>query len=104
MPGAHRNDDLRFCTAKTIVVGQGSVYVNGKLWAVEGDPNDHGAGNLIQVYNGGNVYAEGKKIIVAVGDLAEPDNLFHPFPPTDPSTASGDVFAYTGDDVTVTTT
>ena len=72
------------------------------MWAVEGDPNDHGAGNLVQVYDGGNVYAEDKKIIVAVGDIAVPDNQFHPFPPTDPSTASGDVFAYTGLDVAVT--
>ena len=102
IPGAHRNGDDRFCTAKTIVVGQSSVYVNGILWAVAGDPNDHGEGKLIQVYDGGNVYAEGKKIIVAVGDLAEPDNQFHPAPPTDPSTASGDVFAYTGYDVAPT--
>lgn len=101
MPGAHRNNDLRFCTAKTIVVGQGSVYVNGKLWAVEADPNDHGHGELVHVYGGNKVYCENKLAIVAVGDIALPDDLFHPAPPTDPSTASGDVFAYSGNDVAV---
>jgi len=37
MPAAHRHDDLRVCGATTIVSGQGTVFVNGKLWAVEGD-------------------------------------------------------------------
>lgn len=102
MPGAHRNGDERFCTAKTIVSGQSSVYVNGKLWAVEGDPNDHGLGNLVQVYGAGNVKINGKKVICAVGDIAVPDLKFHPVPPTDPSTASGDTFVYSGNDVAPT--
>lgn len=100
MPGAHRNDDLRFCTAKTIVVGQGSVFVNGKLWAVQGDPNDHGLGNLIQIYGKHNVFVEGKLAICAVGDIADPDLKLHPGPPTDPSTASTDTFIYSGSDAT----
>ena len=41
--GAHRQDDLRTCGAKTVVVGQSSVFVNNKLWAVEGDICDHAA-------------------------------------------------------------
>lgn len=94
MPGSHRNGDSRFCGAATIVQGQGSVYVNGQLWAVEGDPESHGAGNLIAVYGAKNVYINGKLVIVAIGDTATSDDEFHPDPPTDPESASGDVFAY----------
>lgn len=93
MPAAHREDDGRYCGAKTIVTGQSSVYVNGKLWAVEDDKSDHGLGDLIQVYGAGNVYIEGKKVIV-VGDEAEPDLELHSNPPTDPEEGSGDVFCY----------
>lgn len=100
MPGAHRDSDTRFCTALTNVVGQTNVYVNGLLWAVEGDPNTHGEGDLIQVYGDRNVYINGKRAICAVGDLAEPDMALHPAPPTDPLSASTDTFIYSGRDVT----
>lgn len=93
MPGAHRNDDLRYCMAKTIVVGQSTVRVNGKLWAVQDDPNTHGEGNLKSVV-GSTVHIEGKRVIVAVGDIALPDLALHPVPPTDPATASANVKAY----------
>lgn len=96
MPGAHRNGDSRFCGATTIVSGQGNVYVNGKLWAVNGDQSTHGAGNLIQSYGAGNIYINGTKVICAVGDLAAPDNALHPAPPTDPKGHSNDVFIYSG--------
>ena len=92
MPGAHRHGDSRFCGATTIA-SDGGVYVNGKLWAVNDDPNTHGAGNLQSVV-GSTVTVGGKRVIVAVGDKAGPDNALHPVPPTDPSTASSDVFAY----------
>lgn len=94
MPGAHRNGDSRFCGAATIVEGQGTVFVNGRLWAVNNDPESHGEGRLIAVYGAKNVYAEGKLVIVAVGDIAGSDLQFHPLPPTDPQSSSGDVFAY----------
>lgn len=94
MPGNHRNGDSRFCGASTRVTGQSSVFVNGKLWAVDGDPNSHGAGNLVPVYGAKNVYINGKLIIVAVGDIAKPDNAPHPTGPTNPSQSSGDVFTY----------
>lgn len=94
MPGAHRNADSRFCGAKTIVQGQGTVFVNGRLWAVNGDPETHGEGRLMAVTGAKNVYAEGKLIIVAVGDVAGADLKGHPGPPTDPQSSSGDVFAY----------
>lgn len=94
MPGAHRNGDSRFCSATTIVQNQSTVYVNNKLWAVEGDPNSHGAGNLNAVTGAKNVYIENKKVIVAVGDTAEGDNQDHPKGSTNPSSSSGNVFAY----------
>ena len=94
MPGAHRDGDSRFCGATTIVQGQGTVTVNGKLWAVEGDPESHIHGNLVAVTGAKNVYINGKLVIVAVGDVAGSDEEGHPGPPTDPQDSSGDVFAY----------
>lgn len=93
---AHRNDDTRYCGAKTIVTGQSHVFVNGKLWAVEDDECDHGEGALVSNYGAGNVRINGKKVIV-VGDLnAKPDLMMHPLPPTDPESGSDSVFAYAG--------
>lgn len=78
MPGAHRHGDSRVCGATTIVSGQGTVTVNDKLWAVDGDPNDHGGGALIA---GGapTVSINGKTVIVQ-GDAASADALC-PVPP-----------------------
>lgn len=101
MPKAHRNGDGRFCGASTIVTGQSTVKVNGKLWAVEGDGNSHGGGSLYAVYGAKNIKIEGKKIICAVGDKAGPDALLHPIPPTDPSSGSPNVIVYEGGDSTV---
>lgn len=70
--GAHRKDDLRTCGAKTIVIGQSSVFVNNKLWAVEGDINTDGEGQLIPV-TGNSVYVENEIVIVHGPDDAEPD-------------------------------
>ncbi len=94
MPGAHRFSDSRFCGATTIVEGQGTVKVNGRLWAVENDPNTHGEGRLIAVTGAKNVRIQGKLVIVSVGDMAGGDLAMHPAPPTDPDSSSGDVFAY----------
>lgn len=96
MPGVHRDGDSRFCGAVTIVTGQSTVKVEGKLVAVEGDESDHRPGGaLISVY-GSTVKIGGKKVIVAVGDKASPDSKRHPAPPTDPSTASTTVIVYGG--------
>lgn len=97
MPKAHREEDRRFCGAKTIVEGQSSVYVNNKLWAVEGDPNDHVHGELISIYSKRNIFIENKRAIVAIGDAAGPDGPnydLHPYPPTDPLEGSDNVIAY----------
>lgn len=92
MPGAHRHGDTRMCDATTIASDFG-VYVNGKLWAVEGDPETHGGGELVSVV-GSTITIGGKKVIVAIGDVAKPDAALHPIPPTDPFARSTDVFAY----------
>lgn len=92
MAGAHRNTDSRNCGAKTVVSGQSFVYVNGLLWAVENDPEDHGNGQLVSV-SAGTVLINGKKVIVLT-DAALADDAGHPPPLTYPQQASGNVKAY----------
>lgn len=91
---------LRYCGALTQVTGQGSVFINSVLAAVEGDKGSHGdEGDLVAAYGPGNIFIEGKKLIVAMGDRALPDivgTLIHPFCPTGPSQGSSNVFAYDG--------
>jgi hypothetical protein len=98
LPGAHRDQDDRFCGAITNVTHQDNVYVNGKLWAVVGDLDDHcDEGALIASYGAKNVYIKGINVICAVGDTAEPDNSCHeqhPGPPTDPKGHSQDTYVY----------
>jgi hypothetical protein len=48
-----------------------------ELWAVNGDPNNHGAGNLNAVFGELNIYIEDILIIVAVGDKAAPIRKFY---------------------------
>lgn len=95
MTAVHRNGDARACGAATIVTNQSTVYSNGQLWSVLGDPNSHGGGALIP---GGapTVFISGLGVIV-VGDSAGPDSLCIPVggPHCAPAAASGssDVFA-----------
>lgn len=72
--GAHRHGDLRTCGAATVVTNQTTVYVNNRLWAVEGDGNSHGSGELVAV-TGTTVYVENSLVIVHGPDNAFPDNL-----------------------------
>lgn len=64
---AHRQDDLRACGATTEVIGQSSVTIHGKLWAVEGDICSHKGGNLLHSVN--SVTINGKPIIVNKADV-----------------------------------
>jgi uncharacterized Zn-binding protein involved in type VI secretion len=101
MPGAHRNDDVRFCGAKTIVVGQSNVRVNGRLWAVENDYDTHcNQGALNAIYGAKNVRIGGLLVICAVGDSAAPDKegcvIRHPSGATNPLGHSYDVIVYGG--------
>lgn len=95
MPAVHRQDDLRVCGATTIVVGQSTVFVENKLWAVEGDPNTHGNGQLIA--SGSTVRINNIPVIV-VGDQASPDNLCETIGPPHcnpfATTGSGTVTCY----------
>ena len=95
MPASHRNSDLRECDATTIVSGQSTVFVNGKLWAVEGDKNSHGDGDLVSSL-ASDIFISGKKVIV-VGDQAIADDLCpilgEPHCMPGASQGSGDVFA-----------
>jgi uncharacterized Zn-binding protein involved in type VI secretion len=94
---AHRNGDTRTCGASTVVVGQTTVFVNNRLWAVEGDINSHGSGNLVPV-TGDTIYIEDKLVIVHGPDNAFPDDLCpivgepHCAPLT--ASGSGDTSAY----------
>ena len=71
----HRQDDSRACGATTVVTGQTTVKAGGKLIAVDGDLNNHGGGALQAATN--KVYINGK-MVVNVGDSADPDDLCIP--------------------------
>lgn len=92
MPKAHKHGDARACGATTVVVGQSTVTVNGKLWAVKDDPNTHGEGGLIPT--GSTVSIEGKLVIVHTPDLAKPDLAGHASTADQTATGSDDVTAY----------
>jgi hypothetical protein len=70
MTAAHRNGDLRACAATTVVTGQSTVFVNGKLWAVDQDQNSETGGQLNPA--GTTVKINGKKVVV-VNDPASAD-------------------------------
>lgn len=92
MPKAHRHADLRACGATTVVAGQGSVTVNGRLWAVDNDPNTHGEGGLIP--SGASVTIAGKRVIVHRPDQAKIDGLLHVGSQDETASASSSVSAY----------
>jgi len=73
MPPVHRHGDGRTCGATTVVSGQTTVKVNGKLWAVEGDGNSHGGGALSA--SGSTVKIGGIKVIVHTPDAGAADSL-----------------------------
>ena len=61
----HREDDGRICGAATDVINQDDVFANWKLVSSTGDPNTHGAGNLVG--NADEVYVHN---ILVCGDVA----------------------------------
>ena len=96
MPAAHRHGDARVCGATTVVVGQSFCRVNGKLWAVEGDPNSHGDGQLI--HSQAFVKIAGKLVILNTPDDAVADDLCIPIGPPhcEPVTAEGSPNTFVG--------
>ena len=93
----HRHTDSRICGATTIVTNQSTVYANGLLIAVNGDPNTHGGGNLIANCN--NVFIEGKMVVNNTPDNANPDSLCVPIGPPhcNPYTNQGSPNVFIGD-------
>lgn len=102
MPMVHRDTDLRFCGAQTIVELQKTVLVNFLLWAVQGDIDTHCfQGQLIAVYPPRNVYINFIPVICAPGDHAAPDLgdeccVIHPLPLTWPAKGSTNTYVYSG--------
>ncbi len=85
MPDIHLENQKRVCNALTVVEGQSSVTFEGRLWAVEGDPNTHMDGRLIASTM--DITIEGRRVIVHLPDIATPDDLFHP--PSETQTGEG---------------
>lgn len=99
MPAVHRDGDLRTCGATTVVSGQATVFINGKLASVHDDPNSHGEGKLTATNNNGSVFVNGK-LLVLLDSGALPDLLCQVIGPPHcnprSSSASSDVFACDG--------
>lgn len=70
---AHLFAGARTCGATTVVDGQSFVFINGKLWAVDNDPNTHAAGGLIP--GGATFITIGGKMVIVQGDHAKPDGI-----------------------------
>ncbi len=73
MPSSHRNTDSRACGAKTEVIGQSTVFVNGLLWAVEDDIDDHCDPKGPLNPSGTTIFIEGKNVIVIGDGFKAPD-------------------------------
>lgn len=93
----HRDTDSRTCGATTTVSNQSTVYANNLLIAVNGDPNSHGAGNLIAGCK--EVYVEGKLVVNHTPDSSSADNLCPPLggDHCGPDTAQGSPTVFVGD-------
>jgi len=73
MPAVHRHTDPRSCGATTVVENQTTVFANGLLIAVNGDPNSHGSGGLISGSN--QVFIGGIAVVNNTPDGASADSL-----------------------------
>ena len=95
MPAAHRHGDARTCGATT-VVAQTFCKVNGRPWAVRGDVNSHGDGQLINSQS--FVKVGGVPVIINQPDDAAPDDLCPPLggEHCDPKTAEGSPNTFVG--------
>lgn len=72
MAFSHRIGDDRACGAVTVQRGQDFVTVDGQLWAVEGDPDSHGSGELIHSQDYVSI---GGILVILQGDSASADDL-----------------------------
>lgn len=103
MPAAHRQGDSRACGGVTKVVGQSSVYANGELISVNGDPVVHGDPNSAPIDGGAltassrNVFIEGQPVVNNSPDTAAPDSLCDGNVHCAPNTAAGSPNVFIGD-------
>ena len=95
MADVHRNTDTRVCGATTTVVGNIDVFANNLLVSVNGDPNSHGAGELIAHSN--EVYADNILTVNHTPDTANADNKCPVPPHCAPETAKGSPNVCSGD-------
>lgn len=97
MAKIHRHSDSRSCGATTIVSGQDTVFANGLLVSVDGDPNSHGAGNLNA--DSKNLYVHSTLVVNHSPDSAAPDGdcPIAGGAHCDPTTASGSPDVFVGD-------
>ena len=72
MTGVHRHGDSRSCGATTVVTTNTTVFANGQLVSVNGNPNSHGAGNLSA--DCAHFYCH-DTLVVDNGDSAAADNV-----------------------------
>lgn len=94
MAGSHLEGQKRKCTGATVVTEQNSVYVNGKLWAVQGSKCSHGDGDLKASYGDKSVKIHSIAVSVNGPDSADPDQQDHPTGYTDTAEGSTNVNAY----------
>ena len=95
MPGIHTKDMARACGAVTVTIyGSQKAKANGKIIAVVGDPNSHGAGNFA-TNNSKRVYSGGILVINHTPDTAAVDGIGHP--PSITLTAEGSSNVIVGD-------
>lgn len=91
----HRNNDLRICAHRTVVVGQRNVYANFRLASVDRDPNTGSGGNLRAKNN--NVYINFKLVVNHTPEPADPDGSCPASPHCNPMTAEGSPNVFVGD-------
>ena len=92
MPKAHTDTMARTCGAATIVTGQSSVTIGGKLWAVDQDSSNHNAGNLLP--SATDVWIEGKLVIDENDTTYNADSFPHPVGGNDAAEGFDDVTVY----------
>jgi len=97
MPAVHRHSDARACGATTVVSNQGTVFANGLLVAVNGDPNTHLNGELTAGSNA--VFVNGIAVVNNSADGSNPDALCIPLGGAHcaPVTAGGSPNVFVGD-------
>lgn len=99
MSGAYLDTFLRFCGATNIVTGQSSFFINGLKASVEGDKDSHNNLGALVSQSPGTIFIEGKKMIAAVIDGAQPDQeglITHVTDLPTPQQGSTDFFTYGG--------